>query len=313
VLVIAPATANTINALANGYADDMLTTLALAYTGPLVVAPAMNPSMFAHDTVRASLEALRARGAIVVEPDEGEVACGEQGQGKLASVAQIASAVLAVADLAKTLKGKKVLVTSGPTEEPLDSVRMLTNRSSGKMGAAVARAALLMGAEVTVVAGPQREPLPLQAIVLRVKTAQQMLDAARAHAEEADLIVGVAAVADYRAESAVEGKRRSGEAFDVRLVPTPDVLAELAKATKARIIAFAAEPDGGTEAARAKIAKKGAYAVAVNDVSRTDIGFDSDANEVTLLFADGRQTASGRKSKLQCALWLLSQVCEGLA
>ena len=313
VLVIAPATANTINALASGYADDMLTTLALAYTGPVVVAPAMNPSMFAHDTVRTSLETLRARGAIVVEPDEGEVACGEQGQGKLASVAQIASAVLAIADLAQSLKGKKVLVTSGPTEEPLDAVRVLTNRSSGKMGAAVTRAALLMGAEVTVVAGPQHEPLPLQASVVRVRTAQQMLDAARAHAAEADLVVGVAAVADYRAESPLQGKRRSGEAFDVRLVPNPDVLGELAKTTKARIVAFAAEPDGGTEAARAKIAKKGAYAVAMNDVSRNDIGFDSDANELTLLFADGRQAASGRKSKLQCALWLLSQVCEGLA
>lgn len=311
VLVVAPATANVINKLANGYADDMLTTLALAYTGPLVVAPAMNPSMLAHDSTRASLETLRSRAAVVVEPDEGEVACGEQGQGKLASIEQIASAVLSVAGVAQLLNGKKVLVTSGPTEEPLDDVRVLTNRSSGKMGAAVARAALLMGAEVTVVAGPQRAPLPLQSNNVGVRTAQQMLDAARPFAASADLIVGVAAVADYRPADKVEGKIRSGEMGDVRLVPNPDVLAELAKLTKGKSIAFAAEPDGGLEKAREKIGKKGVYAVAVNDIGRGDIAFDSEYNDLTLLFADGRQVSSGRRSKLQCALWLLTQVCEG--
>lgn len=313
VLVVAPATANVINKLANGYADDMLTTLALAYEGPIVVAPAMNPSMFAHETVRESLERLRERAAVVVEPEEGEVACGEQGQGKLASVAQIASAVVSVARVSRLLLGKRVLVTSGPTEEPLDDVRVLTNRSSGKMGAAVARAALLMGAEVTVVAGPQRAPLPLRANVVRVRTAQQMLDAAMRHAKGADLIVGVAAVADYRPAEKTEGKMRSGEGRDVKLVPNPDVLAELAKLTNGRAVAFAAEPDGGLDAARAKIEKKGVYAVAVNDVGRGDIAFDSEYNDLTLLFADGREAHSGRMGKLQCALWLLTQVCEGRA
>ncbi len=310
VLVIAPATANVINKIANGYADDMLTTLALAYTGPMVVAPAMNPSMFAHEATRASLETLRARAAVIVEPDEGEVACGEQGQGKLASVEQIVNAVTSVANVAQLLKGKTVLVTSGPTEEQLDDVRVLTNRSSGKMGAAVARAALLMGAEVTVVAGPQRAPLPLQSQNISVRTAQQMLDAAKPFAKTADLIVGVAAVADYRPADKVEGKIRSGEMGEVKLVPNPDVLAELSKLTKGRSIAFAAEPDGGIEKAREKIEKKGVYAVAVNDIGRSDIAFDSEYNDLTLLFADGREASSGRMSKLKCALWLLTQVCE---
>jgi phosphopantothenoylcysteine decarboxylase/phosphopantothenate--cysteine ligase len=309
VLVVAPATANVLNKLANGYADDMLTTLALAHEGPMVVAPAMNPSMFAHETVRESLDRLQERGAVVVEPDEGEVACGEQGQGKLASVASIAAAVLDVAKVAQLLKGKKVLVTSGPTEEPLDSVRVLTNRSSGKMGAAVARAALLMGAEVTVVAGPQRAPLPLRANVFRVRTAEEMLETAMQFAFDADLIVGVAAVADYRPEEPAEGKVRSGGPLDVRLVPNPDILAALARETGGKVVAFAAEPDGGTDAARKKLAKKGAFAIAVNDVSRTDIAFDSDHNELTLVFAEGREERSGRMGKLQCALWLLTQVC----
>jgi phosphopantothenoylcysteine decarboxylase/phosphopantothenate--cysteine ligase len=310
VLVIAPATANVINKLANGYADDMLTTLALAYTGPIVVAPAMNPSMFAQETTVASLQRLRQRAAVVVEPGEGEVACGEQGQGKLASVAEIASAVVTVANASQVLKGKKVLVTSGPTEEPIDDVRVLTNRSSGKMGAAVARAALLMGAEVTVVAGPQSEPLPMQSSNFRVRTAQEMFDAALPHAKTSDFIIGVAAVADFRPAERIAGKLRSGEVREVRLVPNPDVLAALATECKGTVVAFAAEPDDGLEKAREKITKKGVHAVAVNDVSRGDIAFDSDYNELTLLFADGRQSNSGRMSKLQCALWLLTQVCK---
>ncbi|MCH8978720.1 MAG: bifunctional phosphopantothenoylcysteine decarboxylase/phosphopantothenate--cysteine ligase CoaBC [Armatimonadetes bacterium] len=306
VLVVAPATANTLNALASGHADDMLTTIALAYEGPLVLAPAMNPSMLAHDTTQASLEALQARAAFIVEPGEGEVACGEQGQGKLASVAQIVEAVETVASVAATLKGKKVLVTSGPTEEPLDDVRVLTNRSSGKMGAAVARAALLMGAEVTVVAGPQRAPLPLRAKVINVKTAQEMLDAALPLAKGADFVVGVAAVADYRPERTA-GKMRSGGEPNIALEPNPDIISELAKATSGKVLAFAAEPDDGLDKARRKMKAKGVHAIAVNDISRKDIGFDSDQNEVVLLTEKGERR-SGKVSKLRCALWLLEQI-----
>ncbi len=307
-LVVAPATANLINKLASGLADDMLTTLALAYEGPLVIAPAMNPSMFSHETTVASLQRLRERAAVVVEPDEGEVACGEQGQGKLASVEQIVAASVAAASVSTLLAGKKVLVTSGPTEEPLDDVRVLTNRSSGKMGSAVARAALMLGAEVTVVAGPQNAPLPARANVVRVRTAQQMLDAALPNAAGADYVIGVAAVADFRPKAPTKGKLRSGGLSSIELEPNPDVLAALAKATKGRVVAFAAEPDGGLDVAKEKIAKKGAYAIAVNDVSRSDIAFDSDYNELTLVFADGTMQRSGRMSKLECALWLLKSV-----
>ena len=311
VLLVCPATANVINKLANGIADDMLTTIALAYEGPLMVAPAMNPSMLSHDTTQASLETLRSRAAQVIEPTEGEVACGEQGQGKLASVEEIVAAVETVANTTQSMKGMKVLVTSGPTEEPLDDVRVLTNRSSGKMGAAVARAALLMGAEVTVVAGPQQTPLPLQAKVVHVETAEEMLDAAIPLAKEADLIVGVAAVGDFRPKDRKQGKIRSGGETSLELVPNPDVIAALAKETSGKVIAFAAEPDEGLEKARQKMKAKGVHAIAVNDIGRKDIGFDSDQNELTLLTADGKEANSGKRSKLSCALWLFEQFLGG--
>jgi phosphopantothenoylcysteine decarboxylase/phosphopantothenate--cysteine ligase len=306
-LVIAPATANVVNKVANGYADDMLSTLALAFEGPMVIAPAMNPSMYANETVQASLVRLQERGAFVIEPSEGDVACGEQGQGKLASIAEIVDSVVAVSTASELLRGKNVLVTSGPTEEPLDDVRMLTNRSSGKMGAAVARAALLMGADVTVVAGPQKVPLPLRAKVVRVITAQEMLDAALPLAKEADLVIGVAAVADFRPAARVDGKIRSREIPQIELVANPDVIAEIAKVCNGKVVAFAAEPSGALEVAKEKMARKGVHAIAVNDVSQGV--FDADSNALTLVFADGKTSAIERTSKLKCALWLLSQLC----
>jgi len=308
VLAVVPATANVLCKLANGVADDMLSTIGLAYDGPVVLAPAMNPSMYAHEAVQAALGVLRDRGAEVVEPEEGDVACGEHGQGKLASIARIVEAVVEAAHRSESLAGKTVLITSGPTQEPLDSVRYITNRSSGRMGAALARAAKQMGARVVVVTGPTAIAFPAGIEVERVETAEQMLAAALAHAGKAEVIVGAAAVADYRPAAAEEGKRRRGSgSWDLELVPNPDVLAALAAARKpgALAVGFAAEPDEGLEHARAKIAAKGLDAIAVNDVSRKDIGFGAGHNELTLLFADGRAEASGRRSKLACARWLL--------
>ena len=308
-LVIAPATANTINKLASGVGEDMLTTIALAFEGPVVIAPAMNPSMYAHDATRRSLVTLRERGAILVEPAEGDVACGEQGQGKLAAIETIAQAVVGVAGRSRVLAGKNVLITSGPTIEPIDDVRFISNRSSGKMGAALAQAALLLGAQVTVVTGPTSAPLPLRATVHRVESAQQMLEAALPAAREADLVIGAAAVADYRPVCPAEGKlRRTNEGLDLTLVPNPDVISSLARECPGRVLGFAAEPDAGLETAREKLIRKGLFAIAVNDVSRPDIGFGSDHNELTLLFADGRSERSGNKTKLACALWLLEAV-----
>lgn len=312
VFVAAPATANLISKLANGIGDDMATTLALAYEGPLVIAPAMNPSMYAHEATRQSLRSLAERGAIIVEPQEGDVACGEHGEGKLATNARILEEVLAVASRSQALSGKHVLITSGPTQEPIDNVRFLTNRSSGKMGAALARAALLMGAKVTVVTGPTPTPLPLGAQIVRVHTAKEMLSACLPFAATADLIVGAAAVADFHPASAVEGKlRREDTPRMIELVENPDVIGCLAKNAKdgAHVIGFAAEPSSDMETAKQKIQRKGLAAIAVNDISRCDVGFESGENELTLLFADGRQVESGKRSKLNCALWLLEQVC----
>lgn len=309
-VVVAPATANTLNKLAGGVGDDMLTTIALATTKPLIVAPAMNPQMYANEATQNSLRVLAERGAFIVEPAEGDVACGENGQGKLASIEAIKTAVLSVLSASRRLHGKRVLITSGPTQEPLDDVRFFSNRSSGKMGAALARAALLMGAEVTVVSGPVSVAYPLQAQVRRIKTALEMLDEALRVAPSADLIIGAAAVADYRPKEAFVGKmRRSSEAISINLVPNPDIVAELARvAPAARVVAFAAEPGPSLEEASEKMRRKGVAAIAVNDVSRPEIGFEADSNELSLVWADGRVASSGRLSKLQCALWLLEQV-----
>jgi phosphopantothenoylcysteine decarboxylase / phosphopantothenate---cysteine ligase len=311
VLLVAPASANTLTKIAQGHADDMLSTIALAYTGPLLVAPAMNPSMYANEAVQGALKTLRARAAMVVEPVEGDVACGEQGQGKLASVAAIVEAVMAIHGRSQILKGKRVLITSGPTQEPIDDVRFLSNHSSGKMGAALARAAILMGASVTVVTGPTSEPLPIQAEVIRVTTAEEMLEAARRHAVEADLVIGAAAVADYRPAERRTGKmRRSGEPISLDLVPNPDVIAELAKVAKpgAKVVGFAAEPNSDLTAAREKLARKGLFAIAANDVSQAGIGFGADENELVLITEEGEPQSSGRQSKLGCALWMLGRL-----
>jgi len=306
-LVIAPASANTINRIAQGIGEDMLTTLALAFRGPMVIAPAMNPSMFAHDATRASLQTLLERGAFLVDPIEGDVVAGEHGPGKLAPVAEIAEQVLTVIQTTQILKGQNVLITSGPTQEPIDDVRFLSNRSSGKMGAALARGALLLGAEVTVVTGPTHIALPLDAKVIKVKTAEEMLFAASHYLEGQDWIIGAAAVADYRPANPRTGKiRRSSEPMNLEFIPNPDIIATLAKQTNPRqkVVGFAAEPDEGLEAAQAKIQRKGLHAIAINDISRSEIGFEADQNELTLLTADGTTQSSGQMSKLRVALWL---------
>jgi len=308
-IVVAPASANTIDRLANGIAEDMLTTIALATDAPWVIAPAMNPSMYASEPVRRAMALLESRAARIVEPQEGDVVAGEHGAGKLAANAEIAAAVAEIAALRQTLIGKRVLITSGPTQEPIDSVRYLSNRSSGKMGAALARAARLMGGTPIVVAGPQEAPLPYGTEVIRVQTALQMRDAALS-VSNPDLIIGAAAVADYRVENPAEGKiRRNDQTLSLNLVPNPDIIAELARRNpNARTIAFAAEPGEDDAYAREKMARKGVFAIAANDVSRSDIGFGSDFNEIRLLFADGRTQSSGRQSKLASAAWLLAAV-----
>ncbi|MEQ1820900.1 MAG: bifunctional phosphopantothenoylcysteine decarboxylase/phosphopantothenate--cysteine ligase CoaBC [Fimbriimonadaceae bacterium] len=311
LVVVAPATANTINKIAAGFADDLLTTMLLAYDGPLVVAPAMNPTMYQNETVQASLRQLVERGVFVIEPTEGDVACGENGQGKLASVGHLAQDVNSIMSRTQILAGMSVLITSGPTQEPMDDVRYLSNRSSGKMGAALARAALLLGANVTVITGPTAVSLPLAATVIRVNTAEEMLTAAQANLAAKDWIIGAAAVADYRPAKPFAGKmRRSSDDLTIELAPNPDIIATLAKLAnpKQRVVGFAAEPTGDTSIAREKIQRKGLYAIAANDVSRMDIGFGADQNELVLIRADGSSSSSGTRSKLQVALWLFEEL-----
>jgi len=310
-IVLAPATANTIAKIASGLGDDMLTTLVLASTAPLIVAPAMNPQMYASEATREALDKLRARAAIVVEPADGDVACGEHGQGKLASSAMIAEAVLSVTRRSRVLSGMRVLVTSGPTQEPFDDVRYVSNRSSGKMGVALARAAILMGAQVVVVTGPTHVPMPREVEVIRVRTAEEMRAATVERAPEADYIVGAAAVADYRPSVVVGGKiRRSEATLHLELIPNPDVIAAAAKvAPKAMVVGFAAEPSSSLDVAREKMIRKGIAAIAVNDVSRSDIGFDSDSNLLRLVVVNRPDVVeSGLMSKLQCAFWLWEQI-----
>jgi phosphopantothenoylcysteine decarboxylase/phosphopantothenate--cysteine ligase len=315
VVVVAPATANTLNKLAAGVGDDMLTTLCLASTQPLVLAPAMNPQMYLHEATQASLALLAERGAEIVEPFEGDVACGENGQGKLASIPAIVAAVLSVVSGSSVLKGKRVLITSGPTREPIDDVRYITNRSSGKMGSALARIALRLGAEVTVVAGPQTARLPVGASVVRVETALEMHDAALSLASEFDFIVGAAAVADYHVVNRVAGKmRRTADPLHLELAPNPDIIAALAAANpSATVIGFAAEPTSDLSVAAEKLNRKGLFAIAANDVSLPGQGFDAEMNRLDLVFADGRTASSDLMSKSQCAKWFWEQILSAKA
>jgi len=310
LIIIAPATANTLARLAHGESEDMLTTIALAYDGLTLVAPAMNPTMWSNDANQRNLTTLRDRGIWIIEPADGDVACGENGQGKLASNPEI----LAQAQLALTqrraLAGKQVLITSGATQEPIDDVRFLSNRSTGKMGAALALAALAMGAEVTVITGPGHVTLPARAHQIRITTAEQMLAAALPLAPAADLIIGVAAVADYRPAHPVKGKLRRGNTqLSLELIPNPDVIATLAKNAKpgAFVLAFAAEPDESLAVAAEKRRRKGVHAIAVNNVSDAAIGFGSDLNEITLV-TESPENHSGRHSKLAVAYWLLQKI-----
>ncbi|MBC8063943.1 MAG: bifunctional phosphopantothenoylcysteine decarboxylase/phosphopantothenate--cysteine ligase CoaBC [Chlorobia bacterium] len=310
LLLIAPASANTINKLANGIGEDMLTTIALAFEGPMMLAPAMNPAMYQHPETQASLNNLVEHGATLIEPTEGDVVAGESGQGKLAGNAEIVGTALALLNRSNLLAGKRVLITSGPTQEPIDSVRFLSNRSSGKMGSALAQAALLMGAEVKVIAGPSMAIYPRNAHVIEVRTAEEMHKAALAELSSCDLAIGAAAVADYRPSNPQEGKiRRSDDAISLDLVPNPDIIAELAKSGK-RTVGFAAEPSTDLTVAIAKIQRKGLYAIAHNDVSNRGIGFESDKNQITLIRADGVQETSPLASKLLVALWLLERIAE---
>ena len=303
LLVVAPLTANTLAKLAHGHADNLVTEAALAHRGPLLLAPAMNPRMWAHAATQANVELLRARGVELVGPDEGEMAEGEWGVGRMAEPEEIYRRCRALLGETDSLAGRRVLVTAGGTQEPLDAVRFLGNRSSGRMGVALAREARRRGAEVTLLAANLALDPPSGVTVVETPTAESMLGAALDH-DGADLVLMAAAVADYRPSESIETKRPKDESqWNLTLEPTTDVLRCLAERRRNGQVLIGFAADGGDEGlarARQKLAKKGVDLVVYNDISRDDIGFDSDDNEVVLL-GEGTERQVAKTSKEQIA------------
>ena len=308
-LVIAPATANIMAKLAHGIADDVLTTVALACTAPLIVAPAMNVHMWRHVATQTNLKTLRERGAHIVEPGAGDLACGEVGEGRLADTEQIIEAI-AASLTPHSLQGVRFLITAGPTREPVDPVRYLTNRSSGKMGYAIARAAQRRGAQVTLVSGPVSLVAPAGMRVIKVETAQQMHDAVMGELGNSDVIIKSAAVADFAVADVSEKKLKRRETQpSIELTPNPDILAAVGKKKGQRVlVGFAAETHDLKKYAREKLREKNADLFVANDVARADAGFDVDTNQVELFFADGREESTGLLSKDQVAERVLDAV-----
>src|SRR5580765_4830763 len=283
-LVVAPATADILAHFAQGIATDFLTTLYLATTAPVVVAPAMNVNMWNHPATQANLEILRKRGVKIVEPGAGYLACGMVGQGRLAENDAIVAAILETLGASQDLGGETVLITAGPTREKIDPVRYITNRSSGRMGYALAEAAIRRGGHVLLVSGPTTVMPPDAAEVTRVETAEQMRNAVLKLLPQATIVIKTAAVSDYRPKAAAGQKLKRTGPILLELEPTEDILAELAaKKSNQLIIGFAAETENVLENARKKLAKKSLDAIVVNDVSREGVGFDSDRNAVTIL------------------------------
>lgn len=313
LLVIAPATANSLARLAHGLADEMVSTVALATRAPLLLAPAMNVNMWHHPATRDNVATLRERGARFVGPDAGELACGWEGVGRMSDPAEIAAA----AELAlgtETLRGERVLVSAGGTRERVDAVRFLGNRSSGKMGFAVAAEAARRGAEVVLVSGPSAVPTPAGVRRIDVETAQQMHDAVMAEVEGAGIVVKAAAVADFRPVDPAERKLKKedlpeGAGLRLELERTPDILAAVARLPGRRVVVgFAAESHDLVEAARRKLARKGCDLIVANDISSPTTGFDTDENRVSFVWPGGQLEELPVMSKAGVAAQLLDRI-----
>jgi len=307
-LLVAPATADTLAHFAQGIAGDFLTTLYLATVAPVIVAPAMNVNMWNHAATQANLEILRKRGVRIVEPGSGYLACGMTGAGRLAENEAIVSAVLETLGVSQDLAGETVLITAGPTREKIDPVRYLTNRSSGRMGYALAEAALRRGARVLLVSGPTSITPPSAAELTRVESTEEMRDAVLRLLPEATIVIKTAAVADYRPKAVAGQKIKRKGPMTLELEATPDILKELsARKTSQIIVGFAAETDNVLENARQKLLAKNLDAIVVNDVSREGIGFDSDRNAVTIITRD-EVVEVPETTKAEVARHVLNQV-----
>lgn len=312
-LVIAPATADALARMAQGMAGDFLGALYLATEAPVIAAPSMNVNMWRHPATAANLNTLKQRGVHIVEPDAGYLACGMTGEGRLAAPEVIAKAVFETLGLRDDLRGESILVTAGPTHEPIDPVRMLSNRSSGKMGYALAEAARRRGAEVRLITGPTRISPPAGVTTEHVTTASQMADAVLKRLSGSSVIVMAAAVADYEAESVARSKiKKSNGSLTLRLKPTRDILAEVKAQRRPGqlVVGFAAETDDMLRHAAEKLAAKSLDLLVANDVTREGAGFDSDTNIVSLLYPGGRVEELPKASKIEVAHRILDAVAE---
>ncbi|HEY1338492.1 MAG TPA: bifunctional phosphopantothenoylcysteine decarboxylase/phosphopantothenate--cysteine ligase CoaBC [Bryobacteraceae bacterium] len=303
VLVIAPATADLMAKLAHGLADDFLSTIYLAFTGKVVIAPAMNVNMWQHAATQANLETLRARGHRIVQPDSGYLACGMTGPGRLADPEAIAAAIEEETRKRRDLDGETILITAGPTQEPLDPVRYISNRSSGKMGYALAEAAAARGAHAILVSGPVHLPSPAGVEVIPVRTASEMREAVFANLEHAGIVIKAAAVADFHLSKVPDQKvKKTAARVSMELDPTPDILAELGRKKGDRLlIGFAAETQNLEQEARRKLESKNCDMIVGNLVGGTDSGFESDHNEVVLALRTGEMIRLPLASKREIA------------
>ncbi len=310
VLLIAPATANFIAKMAHGMADDLLSTLCLATPAPIYIAPAMNQQMWQAQATMDNMQVLSDRGVGIFGPAQGEQACGDVGPGRMVEPENLVSE-LAKSLIQPILKGKKIVITAGPTREHLDPVRYITNHSSGKMGFALARAAQLMGAEVVLVAGPVNIQPPHVATLHKVVTAEDMLNAVMNEVNDADIFIGCAAVADYKPTESVDHKiKKSNIELTLTFVRNPDILASVAALDKAPFtVGFAAETQNVSGYAKDKLERKGLDMIAANDVSQKEIGFNSDDNQLHVFWKNGDITLD-RADKLTLATQLLQLISE---
>lgn len=309
LLVVAPATANLMAKFAHGLADDFLSTLYLAFTGPVVLAPAMNNNMWLHAATQANLEVLRSRGHLIVGPGEGPLACGTVGPGRMSEPEEIADAAFRALNRRRDMDSETVVVTAGPTQEPLDPVRYISNRSTGKMGYALAEAAEARGARVVLVSGPVHLPEPRGVQVVRVQTAVEMRQAVLGHLDSATILIKAAAVADYHVARVPSQKlKKTAARLSLELDPTPDILAELGQKKGDRLlIGFAAETENLQQEARRKLKSKDCDMVVGNLVGREGAGFESDTNEVILALSTGEVIALPSASKRDVADRILDE------
>lgn len=311
VLAVVPATAGIIGKAANGLADDLLSTILMACEAPCCFAPAMNFRMMRHPAVLANLEMLRNRGNFIIDSEFGPLANGEVGEGRLAEPAHIIQAITALADPRNDLAGRRVLISAGPTVEPIDPVRYITNRSSGKMGYAIARMAAQRGADVTLIAGPNHLVSPRNITIVPARTAADMHRAVIQHAADQDAIIMAAAVADYRPKAVAHQKiKKSAACLSLEMEKTTDILKALSERRPPVLVGFAVETIDGLANARNKLIEKDLDMIVYNDVTEAGAGFELDTNIVTVLHRDGRQEALPQLLKTEVADNLLTEVVE---